>query len=58
MKVLYYYLLGTTLCELILDIIYYILTNKHNLLAISIGIIYLIATILVYAYDKFSNEDE
>lgn len=58
MKILYYCLLGTILCEIMMDVIYYILTGRHNLLAISIGIIYLIATILVYVYDKFSNEDE
>ena len=58
MKVLYYYLLGTILCELILDIIYYILTGRHKLLAISIAVIYSIATVLVYVYDKFSNKDE
>ena len=58
MKLLYYYLLGTILCEIMMDVIHYIHTGRHNLLAISIGIIYLIATILVYAYDRFSNEDE
>ena len=58
MKFLYFYLLGTTLCEIVLDIIYYILTGRHKLLAISIGIIHLIVAILVYLYDKFSNKDE
>ena len=58
MKILYYYLLAIMLYEIILDIIYYIFTSKHNLLAISIAIIYLIATILVYVYNKFSNKDE
>lgn len=58
MKILYWILLTTVGYEIIIDIIYYILTGKHNLLAISIGIIYLISTILVYVYDKFSNKDE
>ncbi len=58
MKILYYCLLGTILCEIIIDIINYIFVGKHNLLAISIAIIYLIATVLVYVYDKFSNKDE
>lgn len=58
MKILYYCLLGTILCEIMLEIIQYIFVGKHNLLAISIAIIYLIAAILVYAYDKFSNKDE
>lgn len=58
MKFLYFWLLGTILFEIILDIIYYILIGKHNLQAISMGIIYLIVTILVYVIDKFSNKDE
>ena len=52
MAILYFWLLGTTLCEITIDIISYILIGKHNLLAISIAIIYLIATILVYLWDK------
>ena len=58
MKVLYFWLLGTILFEIILDIKSYILIGKHNLPAISMGIIYLIVTILVYVIDKFSNKDE
>lgn len=52
MKTLYWMFLTTAGAEIIIDIISCILTGKHNLYAISITIIYLIATILVYLLDK------
>ncbi len=58
MKILYFYLLATILCEIILDIISYFIVGDHNELAISIAFIYSIITILAYVYDKFSSKDE
>lgn len=58
MKVLYFYLLATIFCEIIVDIISYVLVDNHNETAISIAFIYSIITILVYVYDKFLDKDE
>ena len=58
MKILYFYLLATIFCEIILDIISYVLIGDHSAIAINIAVMYSITTILVYVYDKFSNKDE
>lgn len=58
MKVLYFYLLATIFCEIIVDIISYVLVGNHNVTAISIAFIYSIITIMVYVYDKFFNKDK
>lgn len=58
MEKLYCMLLTIAGAEIIIDIISYILIGKHNLLAISLAIIYLFITIMVYVYNKFSNKDE
>ena len=52
MKNLYWMFLTTAGAEIIIDIMSYIFTGKHNFFAISIAIIYLIATILVYLWDE------
>lgn len=58
MKVLYFYLLATIFCEIIVDIVSYFIVDNHNETALSIAFIYSIITIMVYVYDKFSNKDE
>ena len=58
MEKLYCMLLTIVGAEIILDIISYILIGKHNLVAISLAIIYLFITVMVYVYNKFSNKDE
>lgn len=58
MEKLYCMLLTIAGVEIIIDIISYILIGKHNLLAISLAIIYLFIIIMVYVYNKFSNKDE
>ena len=58
MEKLYCTLLTIAGAEIIIDIISYILIGKHNLVAISLAIIYLFITIMVYVYNKFSNKDE
>lgn len=58
MEKLYCMLLTIVGAEIIIDIISYILIGKHNLVAISLAIIYLFITIMVYVYNKFSNKDE
>lgn len=52
MEKLYYMFLTTAGAEIIIDIISYILIGKHNLVAISLAIIFLIATILVYLWNE------
>ena len=58
MEKLYCMLLTIVGAEIIIDIISYILIGKHNLVAISLAIIYLFITVMVYVYNKFSNKDE